>query len=130
MRVLVVDDDEDVRLLLRAAIPAEPGLQWVGEAEDGLQALRLADELSPDVVVMDLSMPVMDGVEATRRLYSQSPEVLVIIFTAADPTLISAALDAGASGYVNKDDVDSLLELIQRERNGAMDLRDEETGNK
>ncbi|TMS00757.1 response regulator [Nonomuraea basaltis] len=100
LRLLIADDHPIVRDGLRAALGAEPDLEIVGEAADGAQAVRLAAELRPDVVLMDLRMPGMDGVAAIRRLSGTGPRVLVLTTFDTD---VLPALEAGASGYLLKD---------------------------
>jgi DNA-binding NarL/FixJ family response regulator len=102
--VLLVDDHRLVRAGLAALIATVDDLVVVGEAEDGRQAVERARQLAPDVVLMDLSMPVMDGVDATRALMAENPQVRVVILTSFSETeRVSAALDAGAIGYLLKD---------------------------
>ncbi|MBF8190788.1 response regulator transcription factor [Nonomuraea sp. K274] len=100
MRLLIADDHPIVRDGLRAALGGEPDLEIVGEAADGAEAVRLAAELRPDVVLMDLRMPGMDGVAAIRRLSGTGPRVLVLTTFDTD---VLPALEAGASGYLLKD---------------------------
>jgi DNA-binding NarL/FixJ family response regulator len=103
-RVLVVDDQELVRAGLRAILEAS-GVDVVGEAGDGAAAVKLADELDPDVVLMDVRMPVLDGIEATRRIRAggeESPRVLVLTTFDLDEYVFEA-LRAGASGFLLKD---------------------------
>jgi DNA-binding NarL/FixJ family response regulator len=99
-RVLLADDHELVRRLLRRAITAQPGLELVGEAADGSEAIELARELVPDVVVLDLAMPVMDGLEVAGALRSQMPACAILVFSDQDAE--QAALAAGADRYVGK----------------------------
>jgi DNA-binding NarL/FixJ family response regulator len=104
VRVLVVDDHALVRGALAGLIDAEPDLAVVGAAANGAQAVTLAAAHQPDVVLMDLSMPVLDGVEATRQILAASPEVQVLVLTTfADRTRVGDALAAGAIGYLLKD---------------------------
>lgn len=104
VRVLVVDDQRVVREGLVTIIGTLPGVEVVGSAADGRQAVALADQLRPDVVVMDLRMPEMDGVEATAALAARSPATKVVVLTTyADDDSVFAALTAGAAGYLTKD---------------------------
>lgn len=100
LRLLIADDHPIVRDGLRAALGGEPDLEIVGEAADGAEALRLAAELEPDIVLMDLRMPGMDGVTAIRRLSGTGPRVLVLTTFDTD---VLPALEAGATGYLLKD---------------------------
>jgi two-component system response regulator NreC len=118
IRVLIADDHGVVRAGLRALLIAEPDLQVIGEAADGEEAVRLAVRRQPDVVVMDISMPGPDGIEATRALAEQAPGVRVLLLTVhEDPALLREALRAGAAGYVIKRAVES--ELINAIRAAA-----------
>jgi NarL family two-component system response regulator YdfI len=104
IRVLIADDHLVVREGLRAILEAAPDLTLVGEAADGLEAVRLAGELSPDVVLMDLRMPGMDGIEAIRQIKARYPAVeIVILTTYDDDEYIVRGLRAGARGYLLKD---------------------------
>lgn len=104
IRVLVADDHLLVREGLRAILEAAPDLALVGEAADGLEAVRLAAELEPDVVLMDLRMPAMDGIQAIRQIKAQNPAVeIVILTTYDDDAYIVRGLRAGARGYLLKD---------------------------
>jgi DNA-binding NarL/FixJ family response regulator len=104
LRVLVADDQATVREGLVTLLGLSPGIEVVGAAADGAQAITLTAELHPDVVLMDLSMPVVDGVTATARIRHEYPDTQVVVLTTfADNTNILAALQAGALGYLTKD---------------------------
>jgi DNA-binding NarL/FixJ family response regulator len=103
-RVLVVDDQTVVRDGLVLLLGLLPGLEVVGSARDGEEALRLVGENHPDVVLMDLRMPRVDGVEATRRIKAEHPSVQIVVLTTySDDESVFAALQAGARGYLTKD---------------------------
>ncbi|GGO02572.1 response regulator [Microbispora bryophytorum] len=104
MRVVVVDDQQLMREGLVALLDLVDDVEVVGDARDGEKALRLVAELRPDIVLMDLRMPVMDGVEATRRITREYPEVVVVVLTTYDDDQsVDSALLAGACGYLTKD---------------------------
>lgn len=104
IRVLVADDQRVVREGMVTIIGSLPGVDVVASAADGREAVALADSHRPDVVVMDLRMPVMDGVEATAAMAARLPEVKVVVVTTyADDESVLAALGAGAVGYLTKD---------------------------
>jgi DNA-binding NarL/FixJ family response regulator len=104
IRVLVCDDQALVRSGFRMILEARPDLEVVGEAEDGLQAIELAEQTSPDVVLMDVRMPDLDGVEATRRIVRSGSPARVIVLTTYDvDEHVYDAVRAGASGFLLKD---------------------------
>ncbi len=104
IRILLVDDQRLMREGLRTLLELEPGLAVAGEAANGQEALALYAELKPDVVLMDVRMPVLDGVEATRRLLARDPGAHVIILTTFDDDeYVFEGLRAGAQGYLLKD---------------------------
>ena len=112
MRVLVVDDERDVRILLRLCITDRcDHVELIEEAGNGLEAVQKAGELRPDVVIMDLKMPVMDGIEATRQIKRESPETDVIVYSAA-PEHITDIRAAGASDQFLKGDIEGLFEYL------------------
>lgn len=103
IRVLLADDHPLIRKALRDTLEKEPDLEVVGEAGNGAEAVELTAQLRPDVVIMDVSMPVMNGVEATRRIKEADPLTLVLILTVVtDVNTIFNILQAGASGYLVK----------------------------
>lgn len=118
--VLLVDDHSLVRKGFRRIIEDEPDITVVGEASDGVEAVKLADELHPKVIVMDCAMPAMNGLEATRQILKKNPRAAVLMLSMhPEETLVRQALDAGARGYVLKNAVD--LELgaaIRKVANG------------
>ncbi|MGE5295440.1 MAG: response regulator transcription factor [Solirubrobacterales bacterium] len=121
VRVLVVDDHDAVRRSLSQALGYESGVQVVGEAASGDVAIRLVDQLRPDVVVMDVSMPVVNGIDATRRIVQQHPQMIVIALSVHDCAAYAVRmLRAGARAYVLKDggteEVVSALEAACRGR--------------
>ena len=104
IRVLLVDDQALLRTGFRMILDAEPGMTVVGEAADGAQALVEAERLAPDVILMDVRMPVLDGVEATRRLAAAGNAARVLVLTTFDiDEYAFSALQAGASGFMLKD---------------------------
>ena len=103
IRVLLVDDHAIVRAGLRQLLQVEPDLEVIAEAPNGHVAARLAIELKPDVVIMDLSMPVLGGAEATKQIVDRDPNVRVLALSAhGDPAYARAVLGSGAAGYVLK----------------------------
>ena len=112
IRVLVADDHAIVRQGIYALLETEPDIQVVGEAQDGRQAIAEARRLEPDVVLMDLVMPVVDGVEAIRRIRASQPQVRVLVLTSfGGEDQVFPAIKAGALGYILKDSTPS--ELVQ-----------------
>jgi DNA-binding NarL/FixJ family response regulator len=123
-RVLIVDDHEIFRRGLRALL--EPSLEWqiCGEAVDGLDAVEQCLALKPDIVVLDVSMPRLNGLEAARLIRKQSPEPRIVIITQHDsPQIRSAALEAGARAFVTKSSVGS--DLVSAMRNIIQELGNE-----
>jgi NarL family two-component system response regulator LiaR len=126
-RILITDDHGVVRQGLRMFLSLDPDLEVVGEAENGREALALARELEPDVVLMDLLMPVMDGIEATEAIRSELPEVEVIALTSVlEDASVTGAVKAGAIGYLLKDtDADELRRAIKAAAEGRVHLAPE-----
>jgi DNA-binding NarL/FixJ family response regulator len=120
IRILLVDDQTMFRDGLRVLLSTQPDFQIVGEAADGEQAIRKAAALHPDVVLMDLRMPVLDGAAATRRLRAVQPDVRVIVLTTFDEdAAIFDGLRAGATGYLLKDaPTEKLYEAIRAAARG------------
>lgn len=121
IRLLIVDDQRLMREGLRTLLELEPDIQVAGEAGDGQEALQLYASLQPDVILMDIRMPVMDGVEATRRLRLDHPQARVIILTTFDDdAYVFDGLRAGALGYLLKDvSGDELAEAIRQVAKGG-----------
>lgn len=103
IRVLLVDDQELMRMGFRMVLGAQPDIDVVGEAADGLDAVRLADQLRPDVVLMDVRMPVLDGVEATKRIAEAGTSKVLVMTTFDMDEYALSALRNGASGFLLKD---------------------------
>ncbi len=124
IRVLITDDHGVVRQGLRMFLSLDPEMDVVGEAANGQEALALARDLKPDVVLMDLLMPVMDGIEATRAIRSELPEVEVIALTSVlDDGSVTGAVRAGALGYLLKDtDSEELSRAIKAAAEGRVHL--------
>jgi two-component system, NarL family, response regulator LiaR len=124
IRILLVDDHSVVRQGLRMFLSIDPAFEVVGEASNGSEALDLVATLKPDVVLMDLIMPVMDGVEATRLIRRQHPEIEVIALTSVlEDNAVIGAVKAGAIGYLLKDTgADELLKSIRAASAGQVQL--------
>ena len=104
IRVLIADDHAIVRKGIRALLATEADIEVVGEAADGKEAVEKAERLHPDVILMDLVMPGMDGIEATRRITTRQPETRILVLTSfAEDEKVFPALKAGALGYLLKD---------------------------
>src|SRR5512146_2858347 len=120
IRILLADDQSLFREGLRTLLSVQPGFEVVGEASDGEEALRLAARLHPDVVLMDVRMPALDGVAATRRLHASQPDCRVIVLTTFDDDeYVFEGLRAGAAGYLLKDvSSEKLFEAIRAAAKG------------
>jgi len=106
IKLLLVDDQASVRTGLKMRIALEPDMTVVGEAANGLEAIELTPALQPDVVLMDLEMPELDGISATSRLHALSDGPAVVVLTLYDSSeLRQKALDAGAAAFIGKQDV-------------------------
>jgi two-component system response regulator NreC len=111
-RIIIVEDQTILREGLRSLLDFQPGLEIVGEAKDGLEAIRQVDKLLPDLVLTDLSMPRMGGIEVIREIKRKQPKVKIVALTVNDSEeYILAALKAGADGYILKDSTNA--ELVQ-----------------
>jgi DNA-binding NarL/FixJ family response regulator len=122
VRILIVDDHAIVRAGLRALLNTEPDFQVVGEALDGRTAVALAAQLTPDVIVIDINMPQMNGIETTKQIMEQLPGARVLILTLhADASYLRQAIEYGAVGYVLKSAIEpQIISAIRTVANGDM----------
>lgn len=120
LRLLLADDHEVTRTGFISMLAGSPGFEVVGQARDGQEALDLCDRLKPDIAILDIRMPVLNGLGAARILQQRQPEVKVIIFTMDDsPDHLEAAIGAGAVGYLLKDaSRDEVLDALKRVAQG------------
>ena len=123
IRVLLVDDHQVVREGLKRMLELDKDIQVVGEAVNGEDGITQAERLSPDVILMDIKMPDMDGITATRQLKQKMPDVKVIMLTLYDSEFVTQAIEAGASGYILKDAKgEQLIQAIRDVRKGYSPL--------
>lgn len=124
IKLLIVDDHAVVRQGLRGFLELTEGLDVVGEGSNGLEAVSLAQELQPDVILMDLIMPEMDGIEATRRIKLANPDSKILILSSfGDENNVLPAIQAGALGYILKDiDPEELVDAIRKTAQGKTQL--------
>ena len=102
-RVLIADDVPELRLLLRLALESEGNFEVVGEAKDGAEALQMANDSRPDAILLDLAMPVMDGLQAIPHLKQQSPDAKILVLSGFEAGRMKhEAMEAGADGYLEK----------------------------
>jgi DNA-binding NarL/FixJ family response regulator len=121
VRVLLADDHGVVRKGLRFLLERQPGMEVVGEAGDGREAVRLADAANPDVVILDIAMPLLNGIEATAQIVKRDPQVKVIILSMhSDEDYLLSALNAGAKGYLLKESAEvDLVRAIESVMRGT-----------
>ena len=120
--VLIVDDQAPFRLAVKAVLRRLPGFELAGEAASGAEAIALVDELHPALVLMDINMPEMNGIEATRRIVAAHPDVVVFLCSTYDlADLPRSATESGATGYVNKEQFGAaaLQQLWEDRHSGA-----------
>jgi DNA-binding NarL/FixJ family response regulator len=124
LKVMLVDDHALVRRGFRRMLEDEPSFQVVGEASDGLEAVTQAEQLQPDVIVMDCALPQINGIEASRRILAKRPETAILMLSMhSEDTLVRQALEAGAKGYVLKNAMDlDLVSAIKKVAEGKMVL--------
>jgi DNA-binding NarL/FixJ family response regulator len=124
LKVMLVDDHALVRRGFRRMLEDEPSFQVVGEASDGLEAVTQAEQLQPDVIVMDCALPQINGIEASRRILAKRPETAILMLSMhSEDTLVRQALEAGAKGYVLKNAMDlDLVSAIKKVSEGKMVL--------
>ncbi len=121
IKILMVEDHKLLRVGLKAIFEEYPMLDVIGEAEDGQAAVKLARELKPDLVLMDIGLPMMNGIEATRRIKESNPDIKIVILTShAQESEVMEALSAGANAYAMKDiKTEYLITVIQTVSEGA-----------
>ena len=131
VKVMVVDDQALVREGIASLLAIQPGIKVVGTAQDGAQALEIFSEIEPDVILMDIRMPVMDGIEAAGKILSKQPEmILLMLTTLEDDEYIVKSLKAGAVGYLLKDMLASdLAQAIRMAYRGVFQLSPSIAGN-
>jgi len=124
IKILIVDDQMIVRKGIRALLSTEPDFQVIGEAENGREAIAETERLNPDVIVMDLVMPELDGIEATRQIVAHHPEVRILVLTSfATDDKVFPAIKAGALGYLLKDSTpEALVQAIHQVHRGESSL--------
>jgi DNA-binding NarL/FixJ family response regulator len=115
LRFVVVDDNEEVRHLVSTLLQLRHGWDLVGEACDGMAAVQLVNELKPDIVIMDIEMPRLNGIEATKQITSRVPQSIVIAFsTYTDDDTRTAMKEAGSAAYVPKEQLFDLHQVIEQ----------------
>jgi DNA-binding NarL/FixJ family response regulator len=125
-RVGVVDDHHGIRLVFRASLKADPRFEWVGEAANGFEAVMLVEDVQPDVIVLDLTMPVLDGLEALPLIRSASPGTKVILFSSyVEPSRVMGDLPGLPDAFIDKGQtietvLDLVVEVAERDRPHAI----------
>lgn len=129
LKVLLADDHKLLRAGLKLLLQRNPGMQVVGEAADGKQTIQLFEQLQPDILLLDLSMPAMDGIECLKEIKSRYPESKVIVLTMhEDESYIKRAMEAGASAYVPKSAADTdLFKAIEAVQAGGIYLSQQDS---
>lgn len=122
LKVLLVDDHALVRRGFRRMLEDEPTIEVVGEASDGMEAVERAEQLQPDVIVMDCALPQFNGIEASRRILAKRPETAILMLSMhSEDTLVRQAMEAGAKGYVLKNAMDlDLVSAIKKVAEGKI----------
>lgn len=130
IRILLADDHAVVRRGLQVMLSTQSGIELVGEASNGIETLALAERLAPDVILMDLQMPVLDGLATMERLRASGSSAKVIVLTSfADQSHVLPAVRAGARGYLLKDvEPEELIRAIRRVHEGKIELHSEAAG--
>lgn len=130
MKILIADDHSIVREGLKSLIDKQKSMQVIGEAEDGQMAIDLTRELSPDIVIMDVSMPNLNGIEATREILRNKPDTKIIILSMyTDKHIVKESLEAGAKGYILKSNLlEELLKAIKTVKANELYLSPRITG--
>lgn len=113
-RTIIADDVEDFRRFMRLMLKERPECEVVGEVSDGLQAVQQAEELQPDLILLDLGLPTLNGIEAARRIRKLSPNSKILFFTQnSSREIAERALRTGANGYLSKSDATELLRAVE-----------------
>ena len=129
IRILIADDHHVVRRGLVFFLKTQQGIEIIGEAKNGQEAVELAAQMTPDIILMDLDMPVMNGIEATRQIKAQNPLIKIMMLTSfSDQDHVIPAIEAGASGYQLKDiEPDELVRAIKQLMDGENQLHPKAT---
>ena len=124
IKVMIVDDDDDIRAGIAAILSEDTSIEVIAQADDGVSAIRMADDLRPDVIIMDIAMPLIDGITATRHIVDRMPTTRVLTVSSyTDVDRVRSIIDAGASGYVVKSSVRrELITAVRSVANGMVFL--------